>query len=114
MCGNMDVGNKLQAAELNAYLVAKDSFLVAKTFQKLKMKMCRGLYTRGMVGVAKKIAQLPVADPGRGARYPLKKKKKKKKKKGKKKHVDQVHDELKRDPYEDTDVEVDRCFKRAN
>ena len=56
VCGNMDVGNKLQAAELNAYFVAKDSFLVAKTFQKLKM--CRGLYTRGMVGVAKKIAQL--------------------------------------------------------
>ena len=56
VCGNMDVGNELQAAELNAYLVAKDSFLVAKTFQKLKM--CRGLYTRGMVGVAKKIAQL--------------------------------------------------------
>ena len=56
MYGNMDVGNELQAAELNAYLVAKDSFLVAKTFQKLKM--CRGLYTLGMVGVAKKIAQL--------------------------------------------------------
>ena len=37
-----------------------------------------------------------------------------KKKKGKKKHVDLVHDELKRDPHEDTDVEVDRCFKRAN
>ena len=35
-------------------------------------------------------------------------------KKGKKKHVDLVHDELKRDPHEDTDVEVDRCFKRAN
>ena len=44
VCGNMDVGNKLQPAELNAYLVAKDSFLVAKTFQKLKM--CCGLYTR--------------------------------------------------------------------
>ena len=56
-----------------------------------------------------------MADPGRGARgarYPLKKKKKKKK--GKKKHVDLVHDELKRDPYEDTDVEVDGRFKRAN
>ena len=35
MCGNTDVGNELQAAELNAYLVVKDSFLVAKTFQKL-------------------------------------------------------------------------------
>ena len=46
MCGNMGVGNKLKAAELNAYLVAnyKDSVLVAKTFQNLKM--CRGLYTR--------------------------------------------------------------------
>ena len=42
MCGNMDIGNELQAAELNPYLVAKDSFLVAKAFQKLKM--CRGLY----------------------------------------------------------------------
>ena len=52
MCGNKDVENELQDAELNAYLVARDSFLVAKTFQKLKM--CRGLYTRGMVGVAKK------------------------------------------------------------
>ena len=41
-----------------------------------------------------------VADPGRGARgarYPLKKKRGKKK----------------RDPYEDTDVEVDGRFKRA-
>ena len=28
-CGNMDLGNELQAAELNAYLVAKDPFLVA-------------------------------------------------------------------------------------
>ena len=56
VCGNMDIGNELQAAELNPYLVAKESFLVAKAFQKLKM--CRGLYTRGMVGVAKKIAQL--------------------------------------------------------
>ena len=27
-----------------------------------------------------------------------------------KKHVDQVHDELKRDPYEDADVEVDGRF----
>ena len=41
-------------------------------------------------------------------------KKKKKKKKGKKKLVDLVHDELKKVPHEDTDVEVDRCFKRAN
>ena len=58
VCGNMGVGNKLKAAELNAYLVAnyKDSILVAKTFQNLKM--CRGLYTRVKVGVAKKIAQL--------------------------------------------------------
>ena len=58
---------------------------------------------------------LSVADPGRGARgarFPSKKKKKKEK--GKKKHADLVHDELKRDPYEDTDAEVDRCFKRAN
>ena len=48
---------------------------------------------------------------------PLKKKKKKKKrerekkkkkKKKKKKHVDLVHDELKRDPYEDAKVEVRR------
>ena len=45
---------------------------------------------------------------------PPPKKKKKKKKKGKKKHLDLVHDELKRDPYEDTDVEVDGRFKRAN
>ena len=61
-----------------------------------------------------KVNIMTVADPGRGARgarYPLKKKKKKK---GKKKHVDLVHDELKRDPYEDTDVEVDERFKRAN
>ena len=51
----------------------------------------------------------------RRALPPQKKKKKKKKKKGKKKHVDLVHDsELKRDPYEDTDVEVDGRFKRAN
>ena len=53
---NKELGHELQAAELNAYLVAKDSFLVAKAFQKLKM--CRGLYTWCMVGVAKKIAQL--------------------------------------------------------
>ena len=25
--------------------------------------------------------------------------------------MDQVHSELKRDPYEDTDVEVDRCSR---
>ena len=56
VCRNKELGNELQAAELNAYLVAKDSFLVAKAFQKLKM--CRGLYTQGMVGVAKKIAQI--------------------------------------------------------
>ena len=56
VCRNKELGNELQPAELNAYLVAKDSFLVAKAFQKLKM--CRGLYTQGMVGVAKKIAQL--------------------------------------------------------
>ena len=56
VCRNKELGNELQAAELNVYLVAKDSFLVAKAFQNLKM--CRGLYTRGMVGVAKKIAQL--------------------------------------------------------
>ena len=37
VCTNMEVGKELQAAELNAYLVAKDSFLVAKAFQKLKM-----------------------------------------------------------------------------
>ena len=37
-----------------------------------------------------------------------------KKKKGKKKHVALVHDELKRDPYDDSDVEVDGRFKRAN
>ena len=55
VCRNKELGNELQAAELNVYLVAKDSFLVAKVFQNLKM--CRGLYTRGMVGVAKKIAQ---------------------------------------------------------
>ena len=52
VCRNKELGNEMQAAELNAYLVAKDSFLVAKAFQKLKM--CRGLYTQGMVGVAKK------------------------------------------------------------
>ena len=52
VCRNKQLGNELQAAELNAYLVAKDSFLVAKAFQKLKM--CRGLYTQSMVGVAKK------------------------------------------------------------
>ena len=57
VCGNMDDGNKLQAEELNAYLVAKDSFLVAKTFQKLKM--CRGLYTRGMVGSCKENRPTP-------------------------------------------------------
>ena len=56
VCRNKELGNELQAAELNVYLVAKDSFLVAKAFQNLKM--CRGLYTRGMAGVAKKIAQL--------------------------------------------------------
>ena len=43
VCGNMDLGNELEAAELNVYLVAKDSLLVAKAFQKLKL--CRGLYT---------------------------------------------------------------------
>ena len=57
VCRNMEVGNELQATELNAYLVAKDSFLVAKAFQKLKM--CRGLYTWGMVGVAKKNRPTP-------------------------------------------------------
>ena len=51
LCKNKELRNELQAAELNVYLVAKDSFLVAKAFQNLKM--CRGLYTRGMVGVAK-------------------------------------------------------------
>ena len=56
VCRNKGLGNELQAAEMNVYLVAKDSFLVAKVFQNLKM--CRGLYTRGMVGVAKIIAQL--------------------------------------------------------
>ena len=56
VCRNKELGNELQPAELNAYLVAKDSFLVAKAFQKLKM--CRGLYTQGLVWVAKKIAQL--------------------------------------------------------
>ena len=40
-------------------------------------------------------------------------KKKKKKEREKKKHVDLVHDELKRDPYEDTDVEVDRRFQES-
>ena len=44
VCRNKELGNELQAAELNVYLVAKDSFLVAKAFQKLKM--CHGLYTR--------------------------------------------------------------------
>ena len=58
VCRNKELGNELQAAELNAYLVAKDYFLVAKAFQKLIMKTCRGLYTWGMVGVAKKITQL--------------------------------------------------------
>ena len=53
---NKELGNELQAVELNACPVAKDSFLAAKAFQKLKM--CRGLYTWGMVGVEKKIAQL--------------------------------------------------------
>ena len=56
VCGNMDLGNELQAAKWNACLVAKDSILVAKAFQKLKM--CRGLHTRAKVGVAKKIAPL--------------------------------------------------------
>ena len=56
MCRNKELGNELQAAELNAYLLAKDSFFVAKAFQKLKM--CHGLYTQGMVGVAKKLAKL--------------------------------------------------------
>ena len=56
VCRNKELGNELQAAEMNVYLVAKDSFLVSKVFQNLKM--CRGLYTRGMVGVAKIIAQL--------------------------------------------------------
>ena len=51
VCRNKELGNELQAAELNVYLVAKDSFLVAKAFQNLKIS--RGLYTRGMVGVAK-------------------------------------------------------------
>ena len=56
VCRNKERGNELQHADLNAYLVAKDSFLFAKALQKLKM--CPGLYTQGMVGVAKKIAQL--------------------------------------------------------
>ena len=56
VCGNKELGNELQAAELNVYLVAKDSFLFAKGFQSLKM--CRGQYTRAMVGVAKKLARL--------------------------------------------------------
>ena len=51
-CWNKELGNELQATELNVYLVAKDSFSVAKAFQNLKM--CCGLYTQGMVGVAKK------------------------------------------------------------
>ena len=55
VCRNKEFGNELQALELKVYLVAKDSFLVSKAFQNLKM--CRGLY-RGMVGVAKKIAPL--------------------------------------------------------
>ena len=57
----------------------------------------------------------PVADPGRGARgarCPLKKKKKKRERE-KKKLVDLVHDELKRDPYEVTDVEVDGRFQES-
>ena len=39
VCRNKELGNEVQAAELNAYLVAKDSFLVTKAFQKLKL--CR-------------------------------------------------------------------------
>ena len=42
-----------------------------------------------------------------------KKKKKKREREKKKKHVDLVHDELKRDPYEDTDVEVDGRFQES-
>ena len=66
------------------------------------------------------IRSCSVADPGRGvrgARYPLKKKKKKRERERErerergrereKKHVDLVHDELKRDPYEDADEEVE-------
>ena len=33
VCGNMDVGNKLQAAELNAYLVAKDFSWLLRLFR---------------------------------------------------------------------------------
>ena len=89
--------------------------MIVCTFCALDTKRSRGLRSAECASLTTKI--LPVADPGRGARgarYPLKKKKKKKKKKGKKKHEDPVHDELKRDPYEDTDVEVDGRFKRAN
>ena len=41
VCRNKELGNELQATELMLTFVAKDSFLVAKAFQKLKM--CRGL-----------------------------------------------------------------------
>ena len=33
VCRNKELGNDLQTAELNAYLVAKDSFLVAEAFR---------------------------------------------------------------------------------